>query len=1145
MVTPTELDLIKTGIKPITEAERASVTRANANPASYLYYCHVCGKPLSKANLLGHQGRDSHQANIRIHKEWIAAKTAALQGLQPATETSLAADSPNALIDMMDLGSNASTSGDETLGDLLASIVDNTDGDLHDNGHGSDGYDSDYDSDYDGDYDSDYDSDYGSDSSSVFSAGDGCDANEDLLYLRGMQHGYKVNERIKDFLSRMRTINDDGASDDDDEDGVQSRANGTAYGIKTDPNSEWYPYETQVELILHVIYNLLGLSESKSKVIHTLLEMTPLKAEMPKYDKVRNLRSAMPHPKVKETTVLSGAKVWHVPISESIGFAACHPAVYNAIKANQHPSSAESPAIHGFMDTDRSRDMMNGFRTSSAEINGRVCFLGDFVVASVVGQDPEKTQLFQLAEFYTHEGRIYVSGNWCDRIRAMGADHITIREDILHDLAGCVPFVPEVPIEIKAVVHADGRSVDVSDAESKAMLAPHPARELARLLGLEIIVVPIGFWADETSGNTSKKYNLFETAAYKIANINGALGRLPHNAQFIAAAKGVSCLEIGEAVVADAVHELANGVVWVNPQGQKVVLVGVVAYLMGDGPKLSLMSSHRHRHRLNCRICLHDKCKGMDDVPLGQLRSQQETWDAIIAYAECEEKIKEVERDPTMNAKVNAKVIKDLKAKCEEAAKGISPGFNPFLALPHLDVHQDTVTDNLHVGPLGHNKYMWEYVPLLGFSLPKNATAIKSFMSSMDTSSYLTVPTGGAIAYHYRSMAGSDLKTSMQFLPFLLDTVLPATRKSKKPEDVAKHAENRDLLLDLAIYTAALNKLLYLSSIEDKNEYLARVDAVSTALYNLIRLSDVLWDEKGRNSFKVHQLLHLADHVRYHGAFVDKSTEVFEATNGPVRAGIIGTNRLNPDRDVARVMAYKAGMEYVGAGGWWLDEHGEARCASEKVRALFQDKAIRKLFGMATDENSARLYGSSRTGGAAAQAILDQHLTVLEQCGLAFASCPEAFKVTEHTRMWTAKRHEGTKIGSNVIFRKQGSDVLLRGKIARLLRVAARGGKAVEFAVLQEHDIRRDLERYMFCPRIELMDRLVLVPTDHVDQMFQVMHACTDLCGAGVHSGMAEYVINAFRITDPEFPELPAPVDAMIVDPTAVEIPFLNRKICD
>ncbi|KAI9215947.1 hypothetical protein BC828DRAFT_409974 [Blastocladiella britannica] len=472
------------------------------------------------------------------------------------------------------------------------------------------------------------------------------------------------------------------------------------------------------------------------------------------------------------------------------------------------------------------------------------------------------------------------------------------------------------------------------------MMAPHPARELSCLNDdTEIVIIPLGFWADETNANLSKTFSHVETAAYKIASIDGALGRLQLNAQFIAATKGATCLEIGEAVVADANRTLANGVLWVNPHGKKVVLVGVVAYIMGDGPKLSLMSSHRHRHRKNCRVCLHDKHKSMDNAPFGQPRTPEATSEVIKEYINCADEIEVMQRDPALTAAAKQSAAKKITSRYDAAANGISPGFNPFLALPRLDVHQDTVTDNLHFGPLGHNKYMWEYVKMLGFSLSDNVGAVEEFMSSMDGSSYATMPTGKAIAKHYKAMAGADLKTIIQFMPFLLAAVLPTMPKSLRAEDITEHVENRRLILVLAMYTAALNKLLYLSSIEDKDKYLERVDTISTSLYTVIRGNGVLWNKKGRNSVKVHQLVHLPDHVRFHGGFVDKSTEVFESSNRPVRVAINGTtNRLNTDRDVARVMAYKTGMGYIGAGGQWLDEGGNAQHASRQLQALFQDK---------------------------------------------------------------------------------------------------------------------------------------------------------------------------------------------------------------
>ncbi|KAI9216913.1 hypothetical protein BC828DRAFT_400685 [Blastocladiella britannica] len=397
---------------------------------------------------------------------------------------------------------------------------------------------------------------------------------------------------------------------------------------------------------------------------------------------------------------------------------------------------------------------------------------------------------------------------------------------------------------IRIVKIQDGQGMlEVMPEQSKQMLEPHPARALAAEHDAKIVIVPVGFWADETSGNTSKKYNLYETAGYKMANVDGALGRLLHNAQFIAAAKGVTCLDIGEAVVADANRELTNGVLWVDPNGKKVVLVARFAYIMGDGPKLSLMASHKHRHTNNCRECLHNKSTEKGDELVSVLRVNMTTWAAIKQQADCSAEVAQIQADPDKTDAQKTKATNAAIKKYDQATHGISAGFNPFLALPRLDLHRDTVTNNLHVGPLGHNKYLWEYTTLLKLGLVKNADAVTAFMCTIDRSSHKVLPTAGAITHHYRSMAGSEFRTLAQIMPFLLESVIPTAspaRAAKDVDGIESHQERRQLLIDLALDTAILNKLLYQSSIVDKEDYVQHVHAITTPLYTLVRGNDVL-----------------------------------------------------------------------------------------------------------------------------------------------------------------------------------------------------------------------------------------------------------------------------------------------------------------
>ncbi|KAI9215897.1 hypothetical protein BC828DRAFT_410031, partial [Blastocladiella britannica] len=463
--------------------------------------------------------------------------------------------------------------------------------------------------------------------------------------------------------------------------------------------------------------------------------------------------------------------------------------------------------------------------------------------------------------------------------------------------------------------------------------------------------------------------------------------------------------------------------------------------------------------------------------------------------------------------------------KCDQTTHGISAGFNPFLALPRLDLHRDTVTDNLHVGPLGHNKYLWEYTTLLKLGLVKNADAVTAFMRTMDRSSHKVFPTAGAITRHYRSMAGSEFKTLAQIMPFLLESVIPTAspaRAAKDVDGIESHQERRQLLIDLALDTAILNKLLYQSSIADKEDYRQRVDKVSRSLFRRLRLCKLLWDKKGRRSFKVHQLLHLASHVLRHGGFVDKSCEVFEATNGPVREAIISTNRINPSRDVARVMAYKLGAGYVGSGGYWLDANNEVRQAGPEVLRVFQEPAVRKFFGISdeVDNKPRRLYSAApaEVAGPTGDDFYDGFFSVLAAAGIDSREDFDAHSVAEFGRVWPAKRSEGCPVGGNVIFRRSDDGPLHRGKIARLLRLTNKAGSVHEFAVVQVYARQPHLEPFLRCPRIALTNELALVSVSKVEQAFQVMHACGGDCSDGEHLDDGHIVINVHRITDPEFP---------------------------
>jgi hypothetical protein len=113
------------------------------------------------------------------------------------------------------------------------------------------------------------------------------------------------------------------------------------------------------------------------------------------------------------------------------------------------------------------------------------------------------------------------------------------------------------------------------------------------------------FWADETSGTRSKRFNYFETAWYTLLNIPHKLERQIYALRFIASVPEATCHDVMAAIVADLYKEVQPGVLAAAPGGDHVLVGGDITALLGDGPKLSGLSSHLgSRSRFMCRVAM-------------------------------------------------------------------------------------------------------------------------------------------------------------------------------------------------------------------------------------------------------------------------------------------------------------------------------------------------------------------------------------------------------------------------------------------------------------------------------------------------------------------------------------------------------------
>ena len=83
--------------------------------------------------------------------------------------------------------------------------------------------------------------------------------------------------------------------------------------------------------------------------------------------------------------------------------------------------------------------------------------------------------------------------------------------------------------------------------ETIEYLAPHPLKDKAD--GKPVVMLPLVFFADDTSGNSSKKWHRFESWYFKLAGLPHGIGTKPENIHFECSSDRVSALEMAEPIV--------------------------------------------------------------------------------------------------------------------------------------------------------------------------------------------------------------------------------------------------------------------------------------------------------------------------------------------------------------------------------------------------------------------------------------------------------------------------------------------------------------------------------------------------------------------------------------------------------------------
>ncbi|KAF8486509.1 hypothetical protein JB92DRAFT_3085578 [Gautieria morchelliformis] len=123
--------------------------------------------------------------------------------------------------------------------------------------------------------------------------------------------------------------------------------------------------------------------------------------------------------------------------------------------------------------------------------------------------------------------------------------------------------------------------------------------------GHRVVAAPIWLYCDDTSGNTSKKWNKHNSFLFTMAGLDREHAQQEYNVHFLCTSNIAPPLEMLEAIVAQVLTCQSEGIwAWDCEWGEMVLVLVWMLALVGDNPMQSEMACHRGLlAKFFCRCC--------------------------------------------------------------------------------------------------------------------------------------------------------------------------------------------------------------------------------------------------------------------------------------------------------------------------------------------------------------------------------------------------------------------------------------------------------------------------------------------------------------------------------------------------------------
>ncbi|KAF7320450.1 hypothetical protein MKEN_00829900 [Mycena kentingensis (nom. inval.)] len=407
-----------------------------------------------------------------------------------------------------------------------------------------------------------------------------------------------------------------------------------------------------------------------------------------------------------------------------------------------------------------------------------------------------------------------------------------------------------------------------------------------------VVAFPLWLYCDDTSGNTSKKWNKHNSFLVTAAGLPRKYVHREFNIHFLATSNIAPTLEMLDGLVDQLEKGQTDGIwAWDVVLQELVLVIPSVLALLGDNPMQSEFACHiGFVGKYFCRVCWVKGDPEPDDGP-GDRQAAASPTAAGDGGSQLPRKKAPPKKQQTVSEMISRISNFMMSGVSKVQIYALRTRSVPNVSTD-LDPHRDTPVEILHVVLLGFVKYFWrDAVARLKDSEKK---ILETRLSSFDVSGLGISPLPGHTLVRYAgSLVGRDFRAIVQVAPFVLQGLLSEER------------------IAAWVALSRVVALVWQPAIEDIDSYCAELEQCISHFLNCACRLSINWFNKP----KFHVILHLPDHIRRFGPAMLFATEGFESFNAIIRSCSIHSNRHAPSRDIATRMARGNRLRHLLSGG--------------------------------------------------------------------------------------------------------------------------------------------------------------------------------------------------------------------------------------